>query len=74
MALYAEVFEEAGALDKLEAFAAFNGADFYGLPRNRQSITLEKKTWQIPDSLDFGEDRLIPFRAGEWVEWGMVSA
>ena len=67
--LYAEVFEQAGALDRLEGFASFHGADYYRLPRNTQTITLRKESWQAPDSLMFGEHRLIPLRAGESVMW-----
>ena len=67
--LYAEAFEQAGALDKLEGFASFYGADFYGLPRNTDKITLHKKSWQIPDSIAFGEHRLVPLRAGEIATW-----
>jgi len=67
--LYAEVFEQAGALGKLEGFASFHGADYYRLPRNTQTITLRKESWQAPDSLMFGEHRLIPLRAGESVMW-----
>ena len=67
--LYAEVFEAAGALDKLEAFASFHGADFYGLPRNTDKLTLEKATWRVPDSLPFGDDLLVPLRAGETLHW-----
>jgi len=67
--LYAEVFEHADALDKLEAFASFFGADFYGLPRNSQKITLRKKRWGIPESLDLGVEKLVPLRAGESAEW-----
>lgn len=70
--LYAEAFEEAGALDKLEGFAAFYGADFYGLPRNTTTITLQKNTWRVPDSLAFGEDVLVPLRAGEQVFWQLA--
>ena len=62
--LYAEAFEQAGALDKLEAFASFNGADFYGLPRNADRITLARESWLVPESLPFGEDVLVPLRAG----------
>ncbi len=69
--LYAEVFEEAACLDKLEGFASHYGADFYGLPRNEGTITLEKKQWQIPDSLPFGVSEIIPFRAGEICQWKM---
>lgn len=71
--LYAEVFEQAGALDKLEGFASFYGADFYGLPRNQQTLTLQKQDWQVPDTLDFGDNQVIPLRAGEWIHWEIVS-
>ncbi len=67
--LYAEVFEQAGALDKLEGFASFHGADFYDLPRNRDRITLVKKAWTPPASYSFGESKLVPFRAGEEIAW-----
>lgn len=69
MELYAEVFEKADCLDRLEGFASHYGADFYGLPRNKCTITLEKKTWQIPESLSFGVLEIIPFRAGEHCQW-----
>ncbi|MBI4988506.1 MAG: dihydroorotase [Rhodocyclales bacterium] len=71
--LYAEAFEAAGALDRLEAFAGFHGADFYGLPRNTDKITLEKAAWRVPDSLPFGDDMLVPLRAGETLEWKMKA-
>lgn len=71
--LYAEAFEAAGALDKLEGFASFHGADFYGLPRNRDRITLVKSDWTVPDHLDFGEHSLVPFRAGETLAWQVES-
>ena len=67
--LYAEAFENAGALDKLEAFASFYGADFYGLPHNSDKITLIKETWQVPASLPFGDGELIPLRAGQTIAW-----
>ncbi len=67
--LYAEVFEEAGALDKLEAFASFNGPDFYGLPRNTDSITLVKEPWHVPASYPLGEDQVVPIRADETIGW-----
>jgi dihydroorotase len=70
--LYAEAFEQLGALDKLEGFASFYGADYYRLPRNTGTITLRKESWQAPDSLAFGEHRLVPLRAGETVEWRMA--
>ncbi|MDD5299084.1 MAG: dihydroorotase [Gallionella sp.] len=67
--LYAEAFEQLGALDKLEGFASFHGADFYRLPRNTGQITLRKESWRVPDNLAFGEHRLVPLRAGENVTW-----
>jgi len=67
--LYAEAFEAAGALDKLEAFASFHGADFYGLPRNATNITLVRRPWTVPEELPLGGDRLVPMRAGESVAW-----
>ena len=71
--LYAEVFEQVGALDKLEGFASFYGADFYRLPRNAQSITLRKQEWQVPATVGFGEHQLVPLRAGEMVKWKLVE-
>jgi len=71
--LYAEAFEQLGALDKLEGFASFHGADFYRLPRNTAKVTLRKESWQAPDSLAFGEHRLVPLRAGEAIAWKMVG-
>ncbi|WP_019613890.1 dihydroorotase [Psychromonas ossibalaenae] len=70
--LYAEVFEQAGALDKLEAFASFNGPDFYNLPRNTDSITLEKSSWDVPQSLSFGDDKVVPIKAGEQISWKVL--
>jgi dihydroorotase len=72
MELYAEAFESVGALDKLEAFASFHGPDFYQLPRNRETITLNKTTWRIPDELPFTESGLVPLRAGEELSWLMA--
>jgi dihydroorotase len=74
MELYAEAFDAAGALDKLEAFASFHGADFYGLPRNSGTLTLKKQPWQLPESLPFGEARLKPLRGGEMLPWRAVPA
>ena len=71
--LYAEAFEAAGALERLEAFASFHGADFYGLPRNAGTIVLERTEWRVPDSLPFGDDTLIPLRAGETLRWKLKS-
>lgn len=67
--LYAEAFEAANALDKLESFASFYGADFYGLPRNTAQITLAKETWTVPASLPFYQDVIVPLRAGQTVQW-----
>jgi dihydroorotase len=67
--LYATAFEDAGAIDRLEAFAAFHGADFYGLPRNRGRITLRRHDWQLPESLPFGESSLKPLGGGEMLRW-----
>jgi dihydroorotase len=69
MALYAQAFEEAGSLDKLEAFASFFGADFYGLPRNSTTITLEKQDWQVPDHYPLGDSVVVPLFAGETLHW-----
>jgi dihydroorotase len=69
--LYAEVFEAAGALARLEAFASFNGPDFYGLPRNREKITLRKAVQDVPPTLPFDDDVLIPFRAGGQLSWSL---
>ncbi len=71
--LYAEAFDAAGALDKLEAFASFYGADYYGLPRNTDTLTLCREEWQVPDSIEFGEHRLVPLRAGEKMKWKLIG-
>lgn len=70
--LYAEAFEAAGALDKLEAFASFYGADFYGLPRNKEQIALVKESWTVPESISFAGDVLVPLRAGQTVAWKLI--
>jgi dihydroorotase len=67
--LYAEAFDSAGALDKLEGFASFNGADFYGLPRNTGTITLRRESWTVPESFPYGEAQLKPLRGGEAMAW-----
>ena len=67
--LYAEAFEAAGALDKLEGFASFHGPDFYGLPRNQDTVMLEKCDWDVPESLPFAGDVLVPLRAGGKIAW-----
>lgn len=66
---YAEIFEEAGALDKLEGFASHYGPDFYGLPRNTDTITLVKESWQMDVDLPLAADRIVPFRSGEIIPW-----
>jgi dihydroorotase len=71
--LYAEAFDAAGALGRLEAFASVNGAAFYGLPRNRGSVTLRRQAWTLPESLPFGEARLKPLRGGESLAWQQVD-
>ncbi|CAN1534582.1 PyrC Dihydroorotase [Methylophilaceae bacterium] len=72
MELYAEAFDAVGALDKLEGFASFYGADFYGLPRNTGRIQLHRQSWTVPASLPFADDSLIPLRAGQTVAWKML--
>lgn len=67
--LYAEAFEQAGKLDRLEAFASEHGADFYGLPQNSGEVVLERTEWTAPEHYPFGQDRLIPMRAGEKIHW-----
>ncbi|MFJ4288339.1 dihydroorotase [Cupriavidus sp. NPDC089707] len=69
MELYAEAFDAAGALDKLEAFASFNGPAFYGLPRNTGTLTLEREDWQLPAELPYGDTTLVPLRGGETLRW-----
>ena len=71
--LYAEVFEQAGALDKLEAFASFHGPDWYGLPRNRDTVTLVKESWTVPADYPYlSTDCIVPLRAGETLSWKML--
>ncbi len=69
MELYAEAFEAAGALDKLEGFASFHGADFYGLPRNSKRITLRKEAWMLPEEVAFGDAVVKPLRGGDQLTW-----
>ena len=69
MELYTEAFDAAEALDKLEAFASFNGPDFYGLPRNRGTVTLKRESWTLPESVPFGAATLKPLRGGETLNW-----
>ena len=72
MELYAQAFDAAGALDKLEGFASFHGADFYGLPRNTGTITLKRESWTPPESYTFGEAQLKPLAGGEPLAWRLV--
>jgi dihydroorotase len=71
--LYAEAFEDAGALDRLEGFASHHGPDFYGLPRNPGRITLVREAWAVPASYPFGEHALVPMRAGEAIRWRLAA-
>jgi dihydroorotase len=70
--LYASAFEEAGALDRLEGFASKYGAAFYGLPENRDTVTLVREPWQVPERLAFGGAELVPLRAGETLPWKLL--
>ena len=70
--LYAEAFDAAGALDRLEAFASHFGADFYGLPRNSGTVKLERRAWKVPKELRFGKDTVVPLRAGESIGWRLA--
>jgi dihydroorotase len=72
MELYTQAFADAGALDKLEAFASFNGPAFYGLPRNEGTITLTRESWTLPATVPMGENELVPLNAGERIDWKMV--
>eukprot|EP00192_Tetraselmis_astigmatica_P025426 CAMPEP_0117680750 /NCGR_PEP_ID=MMETSP0804-20121206/18546_1 /TAXON_ID=1074897 /ORGANISM="Tetraselmis astigmatica, Strain CCMP880" /LENGTH=305 /DNA_ID=CAMNT_0005490323 /DNA_START=530 /DNA_END=1447 /DNA_ORIENTATION=+ len=67
--LYAHAFEKAGKLDNLEGFASFNGPDFYGLPRNTDTVTLTRQEWVIPESYEFGDTTVRPMWAGETIQW-----
>ena len=71
--MYAEAFDNANALDKLEGFASFHGADFYGLPRNSGTVTLRREAWTPPPSFAYGEAELKPLRSGEALPWRMVA-
>ena len=72
--LYAEAFDAAGALDKLEGFASHHGADFYRLPRNKGKVTLERVEWSVPESYPLGDETVVPLRAGEKIRWRLVTA
>ena len=71
--LYAEAFEAAGELDRLEAFASFHGADFYGLPRNRDTVTLVREPWTVPAEYAIGDDALVPLNGGATMRWQVVT-
>ncbi|MDX1459386.1 MAG: dihydroorotase [Marinobacter sp.] len=71
--LYAEIFEDLGILDKLEAFASFNGADFYGLPRHQDTITLIRESWTMPEKLPLADGDIVPLRAGESLRWRLAQ-
>lgn len=71
--LYAEAFEEAGALESLEAFASHHGADFYQLPRNDVGVTLVREDWTVPGTFSFGDHEVVPLRAGETLRWRLVE-
>jgi dihydroorotase len=73
MELYARAFDEAGALDKLEAFASENGPQFYGLPLNTGTITLRREPWVVPQSLPLGQAELKPLGAGEKLHWQFID-
>ena len=73
MELYAQAFDAVGALDKLEGFASFHGADFYGLPRNQGTITLRREAWAVPESFALGEARLKPLCADETLAWHIAT-
>jgi dihydroorotase len=71
--LYAEAFDRAGALGALQPFAAHHGADFYGLPRNHATVTLAREPWKVPAAYVFGDDEVVPLRAGGTVGWRLVG-
>ncbi len=70
--LYAEAFDQAGSLEKLEAFASFHGPDFYRLPRNSGTVTLRRQNWTVPEEVPFTESGLVPLKAGETMSWRMA--
>ena len=72
MELYAQAFDAAGALDKLEAFSSFHGPAFYGLPRNSSSITLKRETWTLPTELPLGDASIVPLNGGEAIGWKLA--
>ena len=72
--LYAEAFEDAGALDRLEGFASRHGAAFYGLPVNEDYVTLVREDWRVPDELPFGDETIVPLRAGQHMRWRLATS
>ncbi|SAK43971.1 dihydroorotase [Caballeronia fortuita] len=72
--LYAESFDKAGALDKLEGFASFHGADFYGLPRSKDAVTIERGAWTLPAEFTAGDSTIVPLRGGESIGWRFADA
>jgi dihydroorotase len=70
--MYAEAFEAADALHRLEAFASFHGPDFYGLPRNAGTVTLMRQPWPLPETMPFGDAVIKPLRGGETLQWKLV--
>ena len=70
--LYAEAFDNVGALDRLEGFASFHGADFYGLPRNTGTVTLQREPWSVPETVAYGDTVLKPLRGGETLPWKLA--
>ena len=74
MELYAQAFDQAGALNKLEAFASFNGPDFYHLPRNSNKVTLIREDWTMPEELPFADASIVPLNSGETLHWKLQSA
>lgn len=72
--IYAEVFDKAGCLDKFEDFCSSWGADHYGLSRNTETMTLERKSWKVPVSYEFGRDKVTPLKFGEDIDWTIVSS
>jgi dihydroorotase len=72
MEMYAEAFERAGALDKLEAFASFHGPAFYGQPRKTDSVTLKREAWTLPATVPMADSQLVPLGGGEQINWKML--
>jgi dihydroorotase len=73
LGLYAEAFEDAGALDRLEGFASFFGPDFYGRPRNDGAVTMVREEWTVPEAYTFGDAEVVPLRAGSIIRWRVAD-